>query len=81
MLLAPSSNSLPQMDRIMADFIDIEVMQSTYDSKYRALSVDGIRCGPDAGPWRVVDTFRVSVDTLKRVVDRACDHDGRAPNE
>ena len=52
----------------MAEQIQIDVMQSTWDSKYWALSIDGLRCGPDAGPWQVRRSFSVPTADIERVL-------------
>jgi len=52
----------------MTDLIKIEVMQSTWDDKCWALSIDDLRCGPDAGPWEVMRSFSVPVADIERVL-------------
>ncbi len=52
----------------MTDLIKIDVLQSTWDDKYWALSIDDTRCGPDAGPWQIRHSFSVPIDDLERIV-------------
>lgn len=46
-------------------FITIEVVQSQYDRKLTALCIEGRRFGIDAGPWKMLMSFTVSLDDLK----------------
>jgi len=51
--------------------VTIEVMQSQFDPKYYALSIDDIRHGPDAGPWSIIHTFKVDAQKLKDATEAA----------
>jgi len=61
----------------MSDLVRIEVMQSTWNDKYWALSIDDTRCGPDAGPWTTRRSFSVPAQDIQKILDdrenRQCD--------
>jgi len=65
----------------MSNLILIEVMQSTWDAKYWALSIDGTRCGPDAGPWDVHKSFSVPIDDLERIISEWKNRDLNEPTQ
>ncbi len=47
--------------------VEIGIMRSQWaigGKKYLALCIDDIRYGPDAGPWEVVETFKVDAHEL-----------------
>ncbi len=54
----------------MSETITVDLLRSTWDEKYTAISIDGIRHGPDAGPWTVEDSWAVPVKELAEVVER-----------
>lgn len=54
--------------------VTIELMRSQWKiggKYYRALCIDGIRHGPDAGPWKVIQTFKVDAAELRKVAETA----------
>ena len=52
------------------DTIKIEILRSTYDSKYYALNIDGTRYGIDAGPWKIVGIAVVPKDEMQKLIDK-----------
>lgn len=54
--------------------VSIELMRSQWKiggKYYMALGIDGKRHGPDAGPWRTIQTFKVDAAELREVAEKA----------
>lgn len=57
----------------MADkqkYINVEILRSTFDSRYTALGVGHRRIGVDAGPWRTESRHVVSIASLREAIDQ-----------
>lgn len=51
--------------------VTIELMRSQWKiggKYYMALCIDGKRHGPEAGPWNIIQTFKVDADDLKAAI-------------